>query len=504
MELENLLIAIIYLSLIAYSFACDCSKYTPSSTDSVEFKCTSPDGDSDDCNCVWFLINSTNAECLSCAEKPSDENKDYYYYARVLTKDNKPFCKSLGITGFPYAKIIKGTHQIVSDCKELGLLELGDECMQQNAIFEYPAYKDKQYPIIDGVYETKDLHCAFNYYRETQSNGLKYYICLEKNDNCANHGYSYYDSKTNECLHKCPENQPKLTELKKGEFTYYRCSQDCDYKDEEGKIYDKKYSKKSSLNSNYIDYCYKECPDESPYYFDDEKECRINCYNSEHKNYFILPSGHRCSKNIFECNQKHYFLINSAKKFFKCDETSNIENFDDNNCPTTPPYSNRFAYENRIFCLSNSDDKFDEFFGVSGTSRIDNQCTEDPCQLDIGNDLGEYTYNSKYVLGCKKDQYIKDKNCFDKCEDNNPKYFTSLKENNKCEASSADANCQKNYYDDITRGVRQCFNEDNCDNKKGYPYLIKINDSQNKCDETCNGVLSLDGKKCFIEDYSEI
>ena len=121
----------------------------------------------------------------------------------------------------------------------MGLLELGDECLQQNAIFEYNDYKVGD-PIIDGNAETKELHCIYNYYIETQPNGLNYYKCLKKEEICAEFGYNYFDSKTNECLHKCPISQPKLTELKKGDNAYYRCSEECDYIDEEGNKYDKR------------------------------------------------------------------------------------------------------------------------------------------------------------------------------------------------------------------------------------------------------------------------
>ena len=176
MEYKKIFILIIFLSLIAFNFACDCSQCKKiSSTESATFVC---DECPSDCNskCKWFLINSTTAECLSC---DTSGDTDDIYYARVLTSKNIAFCKKLGITGFPYAKIIKGTHQIVDDCKELGLLELGDECMQQNAIFEYNDYKAGD-PIIDGNAETKELHCIYNYYIETQPNGLNYYKCLKK------------------------------------------------------------------------------------------------------------------------------------------------------------------------------------------------------------------------------------------------------------------------------------------------------------------------------------
>ena len=479
MEYKKIFILIIFLSLIAFNFACDCSQCkTISSTESVTFQCSDCPSD---CNskCKWFLINSTTAECLSC---DTSGDTDDIYYARVLTSKNIAFCKKLGITGFPYAKIIKGTHQIVDDCKELGLLELGDECMQQNAIFEYDDYKDGD-PIIDGNAETKELHCIYNYYIETQPNGLNYYKCLQKDDICANHGYNYFDSKTNECLNKCPKSQKKITKLEKDGKTYYRCSEECDYIDEDGNKYDKKYSKNSCFDSSiHIDYCYKDCPDESRYYFDNDKECRENCYDNDHKNYFILPDG-RCSNNLFDCDQTYYFLVNADKNFFKCEEKSK----DKTGCHNSFPY--RYEHENRIFCLSNCNDKTHVFFGTN-----QNECIIDPNKMNYDyNTLEIYKYGNDGALGCKEYQYIYENNdvkiCFDKCEGS---YFPSFKENNKCVTSSTEQNCPNIYYKDITRGIKVCLQNNNCVNQ--IPYLIE---SENICNETCNGVLSLDGKKCY-------
>lgn len=223
-----------------------------------------------------------------------------------------------------------------------------------------------------------------------------------------------------------PYKPTKINRTKKGDNAYYRCSEECDYIDEEGNKYDKKFSKKSCLDpSIYIEYCYKDCPEESRYYFDDDKKCRINCYNENHKNYFILPNG-RCSNNLFECDQKHYFLINSAKKFFKCDNESTITNFEEIQCPSSI-FTEKHVHEDRIFCLSSDQDRNDVFFGSTGTSSIPSQCTGDPCQPDIEDNLGIYSYNNQTVLGCKKEQYIINKQCIDNCEDNVSHYFTSSK-----------------------------------------------------------------------------
>ena len=497
MENKNLFIFIIFLSLIAFNFSCDCSQCKNiSSTDSATFECNEcPSG----CNCKWFLINSTTAECLSCGDTSGDT--DDIYYARVLTKDNIAFCKKLGITGFPYAKIIKGTHQIVSDCKELGLLELGDECMQQNAIFKYEDYNKDGDPIIKGNAEIKELQCVNNYYIETQPNGLKYYKCLKKDDICAEYGYNYFDSKTNECLHKCPKNQIKITELKKGDITYFRCSEECDYIDEQDNNYDKKYSKKSCFNpSTYIHYCYKDCPPESRYYFDDDKECREDCNDGKHQNYFMLPSG-RCSNNTFDCNQSSYFSIKN--NYYKCNSGTY------NECSEHAfPYKYTDGYFK--FCLSSCQYTITNFLAkekINTQANANKECVSDgqnnPEDVSaVDSELEIYEYDSKKVLGCKKNQYISSNNCLDKCNFSENSYYPSFKENNKCEKEEGNADCQKNYYNDTTRGLKICFTEDNCDKYIGYPYLIKIDDQHKICNDTCNGILSLNGKECYDKDSS--
>ena len=190
MVLKISLITIIFLSLVSFNFAsdCDCSKCTASYTNTNGFNCACPSEVNSDCKCKWFLINETASECLSCDSRLTDDD----YYARVLTKNNEPFCKSLDITGFPYTKIIKGTHQIVDDCKELGLLELGDECMHQNAIFLFNEYMDGSNQIVAGDYKTKELHCMYGYYVITDNNGMKIHKCLKQTEKCPT-SYRYID-----------------------------------------------------------------------------------------------------------------------------------------------------------------------------------------------------------------------------------------------------------------------------------------------------------------------
>ena len=373
--------------------------------------------------------------------------------------------------------------------------------MQQNAIFKYEDYNKDGDPIIKGNAEIKELQCVNNYYIETQPNGLKYYKCLKKDDICAEYGYNYFDSKTNECLHKCPKNQIKITELKKGDITYFRCSEECDYIDEQDNNYDKKYSKKSCFNpSTYIHYCYKDCPPESRYYFDDDKECREDCNDGKHQNYFMLPSG-RCSNNTFDCNQSSYFSIKN--NYYKCNSGTY------NECSEHAfPYKYTDGYFK--FCLSSCQYTITNFLAkekINTQANANKECVSDgqnnPEDVSaVDSELEIYEYDSKKVLGCKKNQYISSNNCLDKCNFSENSYYPSFKENNKCEKEEGNADCQKNYYNDTTRGLKICFTEDNCDKYIGYPYLIKIDDQHKICNDTCNGILSLNGKECYDKDSS--
>mgnify|MGYP002623830887 CR=1 FL=1 len=451
MEFKNPLIAIIFLSIFEFSISCNCTKCEMGKKGNSEiYECKNCPSD-EDCNCKWFVINATASECLNC-DKNLDE--DYDYYARVLTNDNEAFCKSLGITGFPYAKIIKGTHQIVSDCKELGLFEVGDECMQQTAIFKYSDYMDGTNALIDGDYESKDLYCKYNYYIETRPNGLKSYICLKENQACPEK-YKYIDSETKECINKCPKDKPKITVImENNNEAYYICTKECNYSKGEIK-YDKKYSKISSLNHSIsIDYCYSECPEESHYYYEEENKCLDSCNEGD----FILSDNTRCSKNLYDCERNSYFLKINGKNFFKCSGDEY------NQCPSDYAYN---LIENRIYCISSNN----------------NLC----------HDLEKYKDGEKCVLGCKENKFILEdsKKCLEECE------YYELTKNNRC-INSGDNQCQKYFYNDESRGVRVCLDEDenDCENRIGYPYLIF---GENRCNEECNGVLSLDGTKCYTD-----
>ena len=480
MELKNLLIAIIFLTLIAFSLSCDCTKCKKTKkSGSGAYECTNCPTDTD-CNCKWFVINTTDSECLNC-----DKSNTNDYYARVVTNNNEAFCKSLGISGFPYAKQIKGTNQIVSECKELGLFEIGDECIQYAEIFEYSEYMDGENQKIVGDFDSKDLKCKFNYYIKTLNNGLKSHICLKEGESCPEE-YKYIDSETNECLFKCPEDKPKRTVIMKdNKEDYYVCTKQCDYSKGDI-IYDKKYSKKSSLNpSIYINFCYSECPEESHYYYEEDKECRENCDKNKATD-FILSKDGKCSSNKFDCGRGLNFIVNSYKNLYKCDE-------DNEGCTGSSKYKYKYVFEERTFCLSSCKDTKTSFFkNVKTKEDSNNICknsnTESSVAIDTNCEF--YQYNNKCVLGCNSNKYIQNKNCLDTCSIKDP--F----ENNRCLTSAKNCGANILFYEDESRGVKFCLNEneEDCEKRIGYPYL---NDIKNQCIETCSDILSLDGKTCL-------
>jgi len=459
LKLKFFLITIIFMSLIAFSFSCDCSKCKASSVETTEFSCDC--SNQNDCKCTWFLINETASECLSCDKNLGTDD----YYARVLTKDNEAFCKSLYVTGFPYTKIIKGTHQIVDDCKQLGLMELGDECMHQLAVFKFPDYlddDDKQ--IIKGFYETRELNCIYGYYVKIDNNGMKIHKCLKPSESCPTY-YNYIDSETKECLTKCPKDKPKITEITKNNKAYYICSKECDYSEGDTK-YDKEYSMRSSIQpSTYIDFCYSICPDESHYYYEEDKKCKEKCNNND---YFLSGGDGKCLSDKKNCTINSYFIYDTTIGFYKCA----VQTF--TGCPCE--YQTQSSIDGRILCSEKS--------GTSCTSSDNRKCKNN------------YIKGNNCVLGCSPGQYVFDgtqgKECKDSCT------YIDLKNNNRC--ASAAVSCPNYFYYDLSRGVLVCLEgSSKCENQ-GYPYLID-DTSKKECKEECNGILSLDGTICYGSNH---
>ena len=159
-----------------------CSSCTKVSTNK---KCNCGDNPTD---CRWMKINAEEDLCMEC---PGIKDGESQYYSRKYSTDNKPFCHIVGKSGYSGAKMIYETKQIVSNCKEYGLFNLGDFCFDscpENS-------KDNS---------DKMCNCENLFYKEILE-GLTYYNCIKDGDPCPE-GYFYRNDK--ECVKACPKGKP--------------------------------------------------------------------------------------------------------------------------------------------------------------------------------------------------------------------------------------------------------------------------------------------------------
>ena len=485
----------------------------------------------------WFQIDSTTFKCLCC---PSDAE----YYTKGITSNGEIFCRPLQLFGFPYKKIIYGTKQIITSCQDLGLYEMGDECYHPEIMY---------LENVEVKHNTKELICKFKYYVETQINGLRYYKCLSYNEDCGIK-YKYYDSETRECLNHCPIDKKKITMMTdKYNNIYYVCSKKCDTND-----YDKEYSVLKTISEDFqvnYTFCYKECPREAPYYYEDEKICRTRCNRTSGD--FI--KGKICMEKFSDCTSyREYFVINSKIKYYEC---KNIDNSNEEfKCPLEYPYlylSN--VYNGKKFCLSQCSDINDKsFFG--NVNYYIKDSTQD-CEMKCSNDNYYYYFKengnsftkscSENDLGCpapdaenndeKLGHYKEDfkcmklkgnckiydninKNCDFECPPNTLYYEDEgddilyclntncnldgkilQKDNNKgkcvenCISGDSENKCDCNsneyFYFDKTQGFKICLgNEGKCEDQSEYIYIK--NDTK-ECIDFCKGIISLNGKNCY-------
>ena len=285
---------------------------TPSSTNK---ECSSQP------ECKWFQIDTTTYKLLECEGISNSENK---YYTKEISRDGQYYCRLLGINGFPNKKIIDGTTQIIKSCQDLGLYELGDKCF--HSIPNNAEVSNTN---------TKEFKCKYKNYIKNQDKGLNYYICLNENEDCPNE-FKYYDPEKKECLYNCPSNKQRISIIEKSGKIYYQCTSKCNI---DG--YDKEYSKNSYVDENtIINYCYKKCLQEAPYYYQigSTKKCYEKCSQSS-KDFYFEEDG-KCASNLAECNNK-YFLINSKIKYYICKNEEFIS------CPSNYPYN--YIYNEKTF-----------------------------------------------------------------------------------------------------------------------------------------------------------
>lgn len=409
-------------------------------------ECTKATIDNKNCaensECKWFQIGINTFTFLKCEGINNSEKK---YYTKGVTIDGKIYCRQLGINGFPNKKIIDGTNQIIRDCNDFELYELGDKCYHS---------------IVDNIIlineNSKKLKCKYKNYIEIQDNGLKYYICLNEGEDCPEK-YNYYDPETKECLNNCPYNKKRISLLTNSSGKkYYQCTAKCE---QDG--YDKELAIKSYLNKNIdIFHCYENCPDEAPYYY--ENNNKKNCVQKCDKNQkdFILEEKMKCTNDLSQCNS--FFLIDTKKNYYECKNEEFI------NCPNDYPYK----YENngKIFCLSSCEDTNTYFFDNKQTYlHLENkECTNiQPTSDSEGNSVKYYIdeKSKKWVVDCKNVEsgpFHESNKCVDRCKD---KYIVD--DTYEC-VNSCDTSENAYYIDEETK---TCYK--NCPETLGRGFLFK-------------------------------
>ena len=270
----------------------------------INYSCS---GDCDKCR--WFQVGVSQYKCLDC------NSTGTYYYMKAVSSNGTIYCRRLGITGFRNKKIIYGSNQIVTSCRELDLYEMGDQCFNREMMYG-----------VDNtitVDSTHEVQCQFKWYPVIQDNSLKYHKCLSKNEDCPLI-YHYYDYETRECLNNCPAERSKISILGENK---YRCTAECNV---DG--YDKEYTRRSFLYSKInITFCYKDCPPEAPLFYKDDKKCIQSCYKNE-LDYFIKDKG--CVSDKDECtNYRSYFKINIKSGYKICIDDNIERHFDSFDCP---------------------------------------------------------------------------------------------------------------------------------------------------------------------------
>jgi len=487
-------------------------------------------------NCRWFQVGVREYKCLDC------NSTDNFFYMKAVASNGTIYCRRLGITGFRNKKIIYGTNQVVTNCKELGLYEMGDQCFNTEMM-----YGVKNTIVID---KTEEVQCKYKFYTEIQTNSsLKYHICLDEGQDCPDK-YHYYDYETRECLNNCPAERPKISiREKNNKKTYYQCTAECNV---DG--YDKEYTRKSFLyDSITITFCYEKCPQEAPYFYDTEKKCIQSC-NKNENDFFIEGKG--CVNDIAECTSyKSFFKINMKRKFKECVlmDTTDFQK----SCKVKFPYDFPYTYEmegvyGKIFCLATCQDTNTDFFNFKVTYPNESNYCEEECKsecnycqdyflnYDTKNCLPNCPINANYLynndnncvpiskcnyLGlnnkcsylCSPEKYIYEtkigtqdiKYCLEKCSD---KGASHLNTENKCVQNCQDLEkngsgekciCSYLFYDDKSLGKKICLQSDKdykyCTNDlTEYPYYI--NDTK-QCNDKCDGILSLNELICYNSNY---
>ena len=460
-----LLFTLITLNIIQCEI--DCSSCTKDSTNK---KCIC-DGDEFK-DCLWMKINSNEDSCMDCTGIKDGERQ---YYSRQYSTDNKPFVHKIGTSGYSGAKMIYGTKQIVSNCKEYGLFNLGDFCYDS-----CPANsKDNS---------DKMCNCE-NLFSKEIIEGLTYYNCIEDGGLCPE-GYFYRNDK--ECVKACPKGKTYLEKV--GDTKDYICKAQCRFNL-------KIYSEKAPLGNKINTYCYQKCPDKAKYYYDDDNICLEKCSKNK-KDFYNKDDKCIYNNNVktTDCGNSYYIKVSEDENILQCvqSETQSIE------CPEEFQY--KYIVNMKTYCLKTCADTNIEFFDnvVSYLYTKNKECI-DTSQLNtlhlymiekekrIVDDWSEEIYipfydGNKCVPNCgdkyidndtnecledsKVNNYFKDektKICFKKCPDYLGRGFYD--ENNICVSCGIEGD-GKGFHKEADDDDNKCYST--CPENFKHNYLNNI------------------------------
>ena len=491
-----------------------------------------------------YIINNDNDEkiCLETNECPQDF--PYYY------EDEPSLCLSECNFGDyieentdENVKIYKCIKKCEIDSKKIYDYEpnLTDNTYKGDACVSECSNTNKK---ITRENNHCDVECDTNpsgdyFHDETQND---YYTCKKQCDNsdgskqkmygnvcknsCQNeNSQNIYEDANNQCIKSC---QYSIN----GNIYYIGDSNNCicqnqclNYLIENNKCINPSETS-YKLNNQIV----KSCP-KSSIFFNNENNCLDKCSNenSENPNYYSITEDkmYKC-ENVGSTGCKAYVSISSENSLCLGDKCSEIYPFYISNDSKHQCY--RKCPDNYYYINSNNE-SLDELICYD----TNNKCPEEYIPfLDstkcIQKSKCGYIYKTKTnescVPNCSENQiiYIDGTQfyCLDKCNDFNSnlilsrdnKCVTGCPTNEKVYPENADENtdekicdCENLFYIEKSTGLKICLdkNKSTCEGNLDYPYLIE----ENKCNDTCDGVISLNGLKCYnseekCEDNTEV
>ena len=361
-------------------------------------------------------------------------------------------------------KLINGKDEIVSECPQDFINQLGDICYdsqpQQSLTTEQPV-------------DSKHYICNGNYIIE-KKDGFNYYTCIDVNCESGNMYFDKYEGDgavdSNSCYSSCQNNgRTKIKVLTTNLGTLYQCTDICN------NIFDGEY--KFEYTENEKTYCLKECPINAKYYVDvSPYTCLPRCEK--------YADGNKC---VDSCDSNK-IIADMKNNILFCGSTTE--------CPPDYPYLYNKEGED-YFCLKSCKDTQKSPFSDEEDPEniVKTYLFEDPtdsskkCLSSISTDPENpqvYYIDEnamKWVKDCKTSPsgpYYKGNKCQNSCGEGEVLVYDKL----ECK----DSPCPEDYYLEEENNI--CYKT--CPNNLGKGYYHEPDTSDNT-----------DKKKCLSKDSNE-